>query len=250
MKQSSKKILSSLWFSPQDSVVVFSTVALQQLVPELSQSGCRSLLTHLQTKGLIAAGRLGDTRGWYLLEAGRAALSEHFPLFKDLPDIWWIVICRTPPEGDREFRFLRQQLLGHYALPLSRGVYALWGEIPPSITELLRSSYSRSVFVASLNDVSYGDFRFECEEYFHTSDVLRAYSSVSSQAARLISEISSKNRLTEGQKKEIVNIYWQWYSAVESDPGNSSRLFTQAVSGRVALGQWQQLFGRLDTFRE
>lgn len=249
MKQSSQRLLLSV-YPPRGRVVQFPYRLVPLLVPELTPGGQRSLIHVLQKQQFLHKEQVIDELVLTLGEQGRRALEQDFPALRTPTDAWqgdWqLVVFLSPPFTDKNFRFLRKQLLAAHALPVSRGVYAFPEKIPQVIARELENSYQGAVLVVPIGDVpNFGSLRPLIMEHYQLPDLISAYSGVSSEIDELLKLNRSLERLTDSQKKVLATVMIRISEIGLQDPGIIRFYFPGAPNLKAVLAHFQHLLSEL-----
>lgn len=229
----SAKILVWLWGLQQIGSRAGSLEDLDWLVPSLTLSGRRSLLTQLKQKKYITIDSVDQTKELFLTTHGAAALTAHFPALSASLDNWqgeWaILVFQQSPKSDPQFRYLRQLLLEARAGQLSRGVYLYPKALPDQIEHQL-SFYIGSVVVLSVAGWQLGDERSVIVPLFQLSDVISGLSGISREVDSLLSSRIDKKRTIIQQREVFHAVYDRLLSVLQFDLGLHKRYFSQVIT--------------------
>lgn len=244
MKKNSKKLF--LWLSgrtnPKDWV---SLEHINTVIP-LSSTSLRALLKLHQKSGLL----LIDTTQaeWYVqvTQQGRELINELFPAvsstFATWEGHWTLIVFRDAPKTDKQFRYLREQLVTIQAGSVARGVYLYPGDLPVSTVELLRTLYSgKSVSVAKVNEWQLGSLEAIMNDVFKLSDIANLYSGISNEVSQLLTKRSGKKELNSSDKLVIRSVFDRLYETTAQDLGIVSHYFSRVRSVDEILTQMWSL---------
>lgn len=244
MKKNSKKVLLSI-FSDNKEVLRLNIRVIELLLPDLSKDGRRSLLHLLEKKELIQIIRLQDNTYVSLSDKGRTSLKAEFPALYDslalTNEVWKVIVFKTPPKGDPQFRFLRAKILSSGGHSLSRGVFIFTSIIPVPTMHVLQTLYAENIYMFSVGEWYLGTQSPIIQEQFHTSDLISAYSSISKQTTSLLTKFETKKGLNDSLKNDFIKIYQRWFDTFSEDRGLVTRYFPQETSGMSVLKEIQKL---------
>lgn len=245
MKQTTKKVL--LWLYQIDKEVerVSSVDDLRLLLPELKNSGFRSLLNLLKKQSLISREEKGNKTIYRLTTYGESLLEADFPLFSNLTSDWsgqWtMIVFQAAPKSDKQFRYLRKFLIDEHCGQLARGVYLYPGDLPASISSLLLKLYVGSVLVTGISEWSFGDERSLISNIFGLSDLKSGYSGISKEIYQLLSQ---KNKLKGSESRDnsaVCLAFDRLISLLSTDLGLLHHYYPESKSGGSLLSQLQEL---------
>ncbi len=246
MKTTSKKILFFLSRPHHRELLLLRPDQLQRLVPELSDSGFRSLLSVLKKQRLIVAEQIGDKTWLRLSDAGVQALRQELPVLEVSLSPWqgsWSCLVFTEaPASDKQFRFLRELLLKKRAIPLSRGVYLYPGEYPESVLTECRQRYRTHVTIFSVAEWLLGDDRQLIIEKYALLDVAQTYSGISTEIDRLINKENRYESMSDPQKKHFLSLFNRLYASAVEDSGLLTYYFPQIPTAWNLLSRLQSTF--------
>lgn len=249
MKQTTQRLLLSL-YPLTSGVVQFPYQLVAVLLPGLTPGGQRSLLHLLQNQGFIHKDTIVDQLFLTLGDAGRKALEEEFPALKRPSESWqgqWqVVLFQSPPATDKNFRYLRKLLLNHHAMPISRGVYGFPEVVPTAVQRELESLYQGHVLVVPIGDTpNFGSLRPTVMEHFQLSDLISAYSGISSEIDQLLKPNRTLERLTNTQKKQLSTVLVRIVETGLQDPGIIRFYFPNTPNLKTVLAAYQDLLSQL-----
>lgn len=243
MKQNTKKLL--VWLHPtRDTVRWVDQSQVSWLLPKLTPAGLRSLLFLLEKKQFILVEKLSDRTLVSSTSHGQKALGEHIPAFSDERDNWdrsWTIIAFTQaPVGDKNFRYLRQVLLGVQSIPLARGLFLYPGKVPDKIMELVTQLYRSSVVIMESKNWKFGDEHEIIGRKTNMTDVVNIYSGISNELDALTRESELNNGREDQQKEHLFSIFNRLYDALSVDSGLTKHYFPQVKGGVELVGRLQQ----------
>ena len=194
---------------------------LLDLLGDLSDSGKRSLLSYMESNGLILRHKSDGVVRYASTEQGVAAITELFPALQQRHQDWngeWLqVVFMDAPEGDEGFRYLRSSLLENGAKQLARGVYIYPEPLPAQIEVSLQQLYRGYVVVQRLAEWEFGDERSTVMELFGLSDVAATYSGISRELKRVIEKRYREKSLTDSQKMQVYSAFHRFHSILPHD---------------------------------
>ncbi len=245
MKLTSQKILLSL-YSPTGSQNEGLTISFfSLLLPELSNSGLRSLLYILEKRKSIAAEKIDLVTYYYLTKKGEEDLITLFPALKNRSNQelkWQCIVFKSAPKGDEQFRYLRSILVQSNAFVLSRGAYAQPGGFSKKILDLCHSLYLDSLFLFTVEEWQLGIERSVITRNFGLADLASSYSGVSRELMSLLAEIERGTRLSSQQKLMLFTAFDRFRELLKEDVGLLPYFFSQTKSAIELQEQFHQLF--------
>ncbi|PIY80838.1 MAG: hypothetical protein COY80_00780 [Candidatus Pacebacteria bacterium CG_4_10_14_0_8_um_filter_42_14] len=246
MKKNSQILLLSLFTQQSTQAYSLTVPQLRRLVPDLTDSGFRSLLHVLEKKLLISSERIQGRRRFYLTNDGKNALVGLFPSLDTSWQSWdgsWVcLVFLQAPKGDLQFRYLRSLLLEYRAVAISRGVYLYPRQLPAVVLEALQRLYIGSVLCFGVAEWQFGTERPIVVEKYTLESLLDIYSGVSKEARQLLSIENESLRLTVQQKSRIASLFDRLLSALTIDVGFMSYYFPGSPRGSEVLALVQRLF--------
>lgn len=245
MKKNSQILLLSLFSEGGRQPLSLTVSQLRRLVPELSDSGFRSLLHVLEKKQMISSERDQGKRRFYLTNDGKNALVRLFPSLDPSWQSWngsWVcLVFLQAPKSDLQFRYLRSLLVEHRAVALSRGVYLYPRQLPAIVLESLQRLYIGSVLCFSVAEWQFGTERPIVVEKYTLESLIDIYSGVSKEAKQLLGDENVSSRLTVQQKSRIASLFDRLLSALTSDLGFMNYYFPGSTRGSEVLILVQRL---------
>jgi len=239
MKKNSQILLLSLFTEGLKQPLSLSVAQLRKLVPDLSDSGFRSLLHVLEKKLLISSERAQGKKRYYLTNDGKNALVGLFPSLNpswhDWDGSWVCLVFLQAPKSDLQFRYLRSLLLEHRAVALSRGVYLYPRQLPAVVLESLQRLYIGAVLCFGVAEWQFGTERPIVVEKYTLESLIDIYSGVSKEARQLLGDENGSSRLTVQQKSRIPSLFDRLLSALTIDVGFSSYYFPGSPRGSEVL---------------
>jgi len=245
MKQTTKKVL--LWLYPIDTSAerVVSVDELRFVLPELKDSGFRSLLNLLKKQHLISQENEVAQSAYRLTSYGKTSLEAEFPLFSDLMRDWsgeWnMIVFLNAPKSDKQFRYLRKFLIDNRCGQLSRGVYLYPGTMPTELHKLLSGMYVNSVLVTGLKSWLFGDERSVIIETFSLLDLHSGYSGISKEVYQLLKQKNIQKGFDGGDKQDICLVFDRLVILLNDDLGLFQHYYPDTKSGKELLLQLQSV---------
>lgn len=246
MKHTTKKVL--LWLYQIDKEVerVVSVDELRLLLPELKNSGFRSLLNLLKNQSLISREEKDNQVVYRLTSYGESLLKAQFPLFSNLMSDWsgdWsMIVFLTAPKSDKQFRYLRKFLIDEHCGQLARGVYLYPGELPSSISNLLLKLYVGSALVTGMAEWSFGDERSLITSVFGLSDLKSGYSGISKEVYQLLKQKNKVKGLEGRDNMAVCLAFDRLLNLLSFDLGLLRHYYPESKSGDELLSELQELF--------
>ncbi len=244
MKENSAKLLLLL-HPGQAKPVSLPYQAVPLLLPELTPGGRRSLIHHLEAKGLLLKEKvLGQTR-LSLSSQGRRELSRSFPALSQKWDTWTgsfeILVFLKPPKGDPQFRYLRKLLVAEWAMPINRGVYAAAGTFSERVLNECESLYAKSVLIFSVKEWKLGAERELLLPEYGISDVVEGYSGISREINELLEICKSNVRPLHQQILSFTMVFDRFWEIIADDAGFARFYYPQSPSAQIIINELQQL---------
>jgi len=245
MKANAKKILLFLYVKENEQYFFASKSLLKIPVPGLSESGQRSLLTLLKTRGFITLENIGDEPQYRITVAGSKALKTALPVLMrsqlEWSRTWSCLVFKEAPIGDLQFRYLRKLLVKHQSVALSRGVYLYPDAFPAQILSEVDVRYSKSVSLFEIGKWLTDDERQIAISQYGLLDLIQNYSGISSEIERLIDKKKSNKGLNHQEKIYISSFFNRLYEIMSEDMGLLRYYFPQVKSGVEILITFQKL---------
>lgn len=215
------------------------------VVPDLSESGLRSLLSQLRKRKWVTLDTVGVDRYLAITSYGISEIVAHFPALSDQIDTWegeWkLLVFLTSPSFDPQFRFLRHFLLQYHFGQLSRGVYLYPFQLPPEVVHQL-SFYPGSVVVVATKEWQVGDERSTMGSLFSLTDLCNSLSGISKEVNELLAINTGKKELMSQNRDSFYVVFDRLLSILEFDLGIHRRYFPQVKTSKALLCDLQQLF--------
>ncbi len=247
MKKTSQVLLTALFPVAQNKPgIVLTTKQLRFLVPDLSESGFKSLLYLLEQQELVNR-ELGDAEPVYsLTNLGKRAVEDEFPALSNRYDSWegdWaLLVFLTAPKGDPQFRYLRSLLLSQGAVALNRGVYLGAGGFSNRVMVELENEYRRSVVLLTVGEWQIGSEKPIVMKSLGLNDIVANYSGIGKQLARLLQEKLEKSSLKNQTKQDSLILFQQFLSVLQEDPGFTTRYIARSTPPLSLLAELQHIF--------
>jgi DNA-binding transcriptional regulator PaaX len=242
---SSLKVLTWLYGASLVEERVVTSLELEIILPEMSPSGRRSLITQMKQKKLISLEKINNIKVFFLTSYGQKQLFSQFPALSPELDTWkgeWsIMVFLQSPNIDPQFRYLRQLLVDHHAGQLSRGVYLYPGKFPQEITHHI-SFYTGAVAIFDIKLWQEGDERSLISALFSLNDTIQALSGVGKEIDRLLMVDNGKKELMIQNASDFNDVFERLLSILEFDLGIHSWYFPQVKNSRDCLRKLQQPF--------
>jgi DNA-binding transcriptional regulator PaaX len=242
MKENSKKILLFLYPSENESFWLdFSQ--LQELLPQLSQSGLQSSLFLLDKKDFLRIDKTENEPKYSLSSYGKSYLEDLFPALRGLSEKWqgdWsLIVFLEAPKTDRNFRYLRSYLTQNKAIGLTRAVYLFPGLVDEKIQSDLQRSYKNAVLVLKVSEWLFGDDFKIIGQKAGLSDLFELYSSISKELDRLIRIKGLNKTFTQQEKESFFSALGRFLSILDTDEALLSFYFPQVEAARKLLAKFQ-----------
>ncbi|KKU82766.1 MAG: hypothetical protein UY10_C0024G0002 [Microgenomates group bacterium GW2011_GWA2_47_8] len=221
----------------QTEFVSLSSVRL--LFPHLTTAGFRSLVDHLQTKGMVHYERVGQHSQLYLSELGKMTVYALFPALDPerlrWAGNWSCLVFQEAPTNDTQFRYLRRVLVERRAIQLTRGVYLYPGAFPAMVVEQCHRLYTGAISIFSIASVQFGSLRPIVVEKGELKTLQELYSGISSECRQLLGMNDQTGLLTDQQKVRFVSLFDRLVSALRGDNGLGSYYFPDDTWGKEVL---------------
>jgi len=239
IKAKSQRLLLALLPDDTREQSFVSVEQIQMLFPNLSATGFRSLVSHLERKGLLHHERVGRRSQLYLSELGKMTLFDLFPGLdprrKDWTGNWSCLVFQDAPASDKQFRYLRRSLVELRAIPLTRGVYLYPGQYPVTFIEQSRKLYAGAISIFSIGTIQFGSLRPIVIEKGELKTLQELYSGISNEAVQLLSQIDDTASLTDQQKDRFASLFDRYVSLLRGDIGLGSYYFPDETWGSIVL---------------
>lgn len=245
MKNTTKKILLSMYFENITMPRYVSYQAISLLVPELTKEGLRSLIHLLEKKELIHTTKIKGTSYYSLTDQARKALKTQFQALTTNSEIsvnlWKVIIFKTAPKGDPQFRYLRSKILHSGGVALSRGSFIFTTDLSRQLLHTLETLYNKNIYMFSVGEWYLGTQNPIISEQFHISDLINTYSSISREIDDLLIKFEAKKGLIGSLKNDFSSIYQRWFDTFSEDKGLMSVHFPHETSGVDVLKKLQHI---------
>jgi DNA-binding transcriptional regulator PaaX len=246
MKQTTKKILLWLYETAEVEDRQVAVDDLRLILPEITNSGFRSLLNLLKKQQLISQEEKEDKNQLRLTSYGRGSLEAEFPVFSPVMNDWsgqWsLVLFSNAPKSDKQFRYLRKFLVDRQCGQLARGVYVYPGVLPSDVKTLLLKLYIGSVTVVSIDQWLFGDEQSIISGIYSLSDLKNSYSGISTEIHQLLKQKSTKKSIEDRDKQAVCLVFDRLVNSLHSDLGLLPHYYPDSKSGDQLLSQLQTLY--------
>lgn len=216
---------------------------LPSLLSTLSNAGRRSLLFRLEKNGYITREFAHGERVLVGTDVSRRAVEQQFPVLisdaRSWNGEWSIVLFLQPPKHDKNFRYLRSNLLAHKALDLTRGVYGYPGQLPLSVLNDITERYESAVHVVSVSEWIVGSIRPIVIKKYLLQSLLDIYSGISDDITNLLRKKDGKKRLKEKEIALFNDSLKRFYDVLGSDNGILSYYFPGSPDAKNILRDLQ-----------
>lgn len=245
MKENTKRAL--VWLYPASGKpLYFTKTQISLSVPSLTPAGISSMLYLLEKKQLVESHQVQSETTYGLTGYGIKVVESEIPALStsrfNWQGNWTAVVGIQAPKSDQNFRYLREQLVVHQLIPLTRAVFLFPGSsLPARLQAMLETLYPHAVAVLAVSGWQWGD---ESAIIGHNTDLkslMELYSGISSEIGRLIVPIESSKEINYQSKLPIVSLFDRLYSGLKSDFGLGKRFFPQVKFGRELLADLQLL---------
>lgn len=242
--------LLSLLLYPTDHasrvVVDESFSSLSEFLLGLTPTGWRSLVHYLEEQGMLELVKAPRGKQLSLTSAGQSACIRQFPALNPAWSSWdcrWMsVVFREAPAADRQFRYLRSQLLQLGALAISRGNYLIPSLYTDRLDQLIGEKYGQSVAVFDVADWRYISERRTVVDAFNLSDLAVGYSGVSRETVALLQAFQQHKYRSDQAKERFSTVFNRFWELLGSDPGFLSSYIPSAASAGGVLQQLHKVF--------
>lgn len=208
LKQNSLKLLLCIYATQHAAEVGLSLPQLRELMPGITDTGCRSLVILIEKKKLIYRKRIFKVTSYHLTDLGLKALKDAFPSLNDSWAQWkgeWMAVSfLKAPASDKQFRFLRTAVLADGALPLGRGLYVKANGFTKQVLHEFEHSYQASVTVFWVKEWLQGFDKPVIYSYYDLNDISGVISGISNNIERLLSIYSTEKKLNKKEKNEFI----------------------------------------------
>jgi len=245
IKTQSQRLLLLLFPGDTRETSFVSFASAQSLFPQLTPAGFRSLVSHLQAKGLLHHERVGTRSQLYLSELGKTTLFSLFPAIDPArlkwTGSWACLVFQVAPKSDKQFRYLRRALVEIRAVQLTRGVYLYPGKFPPSFIEQCHRLYTGSISIFTVGTLQFGSFRPIVIEKEEMKTLQELYSGISSELTSLLGHLSDTALLTDQQKERFDSLFDRLLSVLRTDDGLGSYFFPEETWGEQVLQKFRAI---------
>ncbi len=246
MKENTKRLLVWLYPALDQPRFVKKTETIW-LLENISDSGFQSLLYLMEKKSYIESQLINGTRQYSLTQYGKKSIEAEFPALSNerwhWQGEWTTIVCLSAPTSDKNFRYLRELMVSHYLIGLTRAVFLYPGVLlPPSLQSALETLYPNAVAVLETPKWLWGDERTVIGQKTQLYAHMSVYSGISTEIDRLTTHFESTKNSEDQPKIEITSLFNRYYSTLQSDYGLGKRYFPQVDFARELLARLQ-LFG-------
>jgi hypothetical protein len=245
MKKNTFKLLSLLQSETAGELLV-STKHLPWLWSDLTPAGQRSLLRHIKTKGLInlEPNQVGET-ALFISQLGQQYLSQRIPVFSRHTSPWggeWVMLVfGQAPNGDAQFRYLRQLILNSGGIQVSRGSYLLAWPVIDSLWWELQQRYLSAVVVVKVEKWIIGEERALIVDGLGLTDLAAAYSGISNEISELLSKRYHFPSLNHSKKTALFSVFDRLITLIQKDQGLLQHYFPTVAAPQHLLREFRQL---------
>ena len=231
MKISTQKLLLFLTIT-QDGVD--ERGVFEDLWPELTPGGRRSLIHYLQAKEFIREEWRAERKRILLTEFGRSQLKVLFPaLFLTSSAMYGLVIIR--PDAPAEFLRRAQKYFVLTTRQISPRVFlTAWGNDKKWLDEF-REEGIRWLIYVPWSENGIGDISFVYQILAEKDDLDVVLSGISSESRRLIDDFSSKEWSYHQQKKNFISLFHRFFSACAETKNLAQLEVSQVESAKAIL---------------
>lgn len=245
MKKNAQKILLALYKSRAEVPTTLDVSRLRKVVPDLTETGYRSLLLYMSNKDYIFRERILGSTSVGITELGQRSLTAIFPALDTSWDTWkgeWVVLLfLTAPKTDLHFRYLRSLLIQENALPITRGVYLTARSFSDKILREVEVSYPKSIALLSVNSWLKGVDRPLIFSYYGITGLVDSYSGISKEIDLLL-EKKAQNKDSFNQSKfNLVSVIDRLLDCLRQDPGFHKFYFPDTPGGAEMIRKMQSL---------
>ncbi len=225
MKKNTETILQAL-YPAKNSAWGLPVSVIGDFLPHLTDGGKRSILHLLKQDGSITVTQVGQSSYAYCTDRGRQRVEQRFPALSARWDtwdgLWGCCVFVRALSFDQQFRYLRQLALKEGLFAVSRGVYFAPFPFSPVLMQELADRYAAATAVFTI-----AEWQFEREQSFvlrelGISDVLTAYSSISTEIEQLLAQLRGITTASDRQKTHIRTVFNRFWEALGQDPGFAS----------------------------
>lgn len=245
MKENAKKTLLLLYTKPSEPYFFATAQLLKSLMPLLSDSGHRSLLSLLKSRGLITSESILGETTYRITTTGLASLKTALPAMVrselQWEGTWACLVFKQAPPGDQQFRYLRTLLVKYQSLALARGVYLYPDAFPTAVITEIETRYSKAVSLFQLGKWLSDDERQIAIEHYGLSDLIQTYSGISNEIERLTSRKRVNKALNQQEKTLLSSLFNRLYEILSEDMGLILHYFPQVKSGAEVLSEFQSV---------
>lgn len=245
MKSNTQRILLALYSIDPTRQLMLSHCQLKLVVPGLTDGGYRSLLLYLEKKHWLHREHVGRKSFLSIADAGQRVLVAKFPaldpMWQEWKGEWQTIVFLDAPQGDPQFRYLRQQLQFENSLPLSRGVYLKANRFSEKLMQTIFTLYEQSVVIFSVGEMQVGEIRPIVTSYYDLSSLVSVYSSISGMTNQLLIKNKQQNALSDKQKEQISSIIDRLINCLTEDPGFINYYYPGIAGVKQLLPQIQQI---------
>lgn len=217
---------------------------IEMLLPGLTDSGRRSLITVLADRDLIFSDRLEHRLSLSISQYGRTQLEAEFPVLTLAEHPWqgeWcLLLFLQAPKNDPGYRYLRPALLEENFFSLTRGVYLHPGRPGQALIKLLEKEYQGAVTIVQFDNFQFGDELKIIGQKIDLTTTRDTYSEIGKDLNDLLTKKMVCKRLSDQRKQQISSVYDRLVTALESDHGLVQHYFPQATTGCDLLAKLQQ----------
>lgn len=240
MKYSVKKILLFVFLKKKIENEASKKEQLYILVPELSSSGKRSLISYLKKNQYLLEYQINNTKFLSLSKKAYREISVEMPfiLRTEWQGEWMMMIFNKAPLFDKNFRNLHKQLIKIQARLLQRSVYLYPAPLPDLFLDNLRNDYQNNLFLFTIQQV---DESFNENFYFdqkEIQDLLNIYSGISKELNDLLASIKLQNRGINSIKKVLVSCYERLTEYALKENGVIKYYFPTVQSSEELFKKW------------
>lgn len=219
-----------------------TTLLVDRILSDLSQSGRRSLLNQLDKLGFIWNER--RSAGAYVgaTNEGLQTLHSLFPAIQPPQPVKWHLLCfLRPTKADPQFRTLAQLLKQEHWLRLSRGIYVHPFGPSQRLQVTTQTLYNTHIALNVIAEWKMGFSRTQMVRYYNLESLSDIYSSISRESHRLLDTTQSKKELNNQYFIHINSILSRLESSFQTDVGLLPSLFSGSVSGSMAYESLSKL---------
>jgi hypothetical protein len=213
----------------------------------------RGLLYYLRERGDIWLEHHGETERAIISTVGLQHLQAEFPQLSAHEGqnelSWTLLILKSAPAHDRNFRSLGKLLKHHRAYPVARGVYLYPGAVPAAVATTLQSLYTdSSVALTTVSEWQRGVSRPEIVSFYDLESLAGIYSSISRDIDQLLADISIKNGLIYKDIIKIGSCLARFSAALREDVGLLPWYFPSVPSSQTLYQRIGDVVGLMDDY--